>query len=155
MPPATRPAAMSRLEVSRSTAGFLLDQPVERHREEEQRQVSEREEVGAQRPAPVGAAQQPHGAVDEAGAEGHRSDEILDAEAAGAEGQLGHRIEQDRVEEDLATRLVLAADDRHHRHAGPRVLVLHQQRESPEMGWGPEEDDREEEEGGAAEAARY
>ena len=49
----------------------------------------------------------------------HRGDEVGDAEAAGAEGQLGHRVEQDRVEEDLAAGLGLAADDRQHRDARP------------------------------------
>src|SRR4051812_35830205 len=112
MPPATSPALMFPLAVSRSTSGFLLEQPVERHRDEEQCQIGERVEVGAQGPAAVGAAQEAYGAVDEAGAEGHRSDQVLDLEAAGAEGQLRHRVEQHCVEQDLAAGLVLAANDR-------------------------------------------
>src|SRR6478735_1158681 len=97
---ASSPALRLRFAVSRSTAGFLLEQPVEGHGEEEQRQVGEREEVGAQRPTAVGAANQPHGAVDEAGAERHRGEQVLDAEAACAERELGDRVEEDGVEED-------------------------------------------------------
>ena len=54
-----------------------------------------------------------------------------------------HREEEDRVEDDLEAGLVLAADDGHHRDAGLRVLVLHEQRQRPEVGRRPEEHDRE------------
>ena len=74
-------------------------------------------------------------------------------EAARAEGQLAHRVEQHRVEQDLAARLGLAAHHRQHRHADLRVLVLHEQAERPEVRRRPEEDDREEVERGSVQAA--
>ena len=70
-------------------------------------------------------------------------DGVDDAEEAEDERQQRQERQQERVEEDLAARLDLAVDDRHHRDADPRVLVLHQQRERPEVRRRPVEDDRE------------
>ena len=97
------------------------------HRAEQQRQVCQGVEVEAQRRAAVGSPEEAHGAGDEADTQGQGGHQVDVAEAAGAEGQLGDRVEQDRIQQDLPSGLVLAADDRHHRHADLFVLVLHQQ----------------------------
>src|SRR5690348_1287110 len=58
--------ALSALTAASAAGGLALEVGVDRHRGEEQRQVGEREEVRAQRPAALGAAQQSQRAVDEA-----------------------------------------------------------------------------------------
>src|SRR4051795_4805601 len=118
MPPATSPARMFRRAVSRSIARIsisprgrpvALDVGGDSHREEQGGEIGQGVEVGLQRPAAVARAVEAGGEVDEAGPEEHRGDEVGDAEAAGAEGELGDGVEEDGVEEDLAAGLLLAA----------------------------------------------
>src|SRR5436190_801251 len=111
----------------------ILELDVGDHRAEEQGQVGEREQVQAQRRAPVGTAAEQPRAADEQGAEDERGDEVDRPQPAGAEGQLGDRPEQDAVEQDLPARLGLAAHDGQHGHADALVLALHEQRERPEV----------------------
>ena len=65
-------------------------------------------------------------------------------------GSLCDRVEQHGVEQDLPPCLGLPADDREHRHPDLFVLALHQQRQRPEVGRGPEEHDEEQQQRGAA-----
>src|SRR3954452_18546871 len=78
--------------------GGILELEVGDHRAEEQGQVDEREQVQAQRRAPVGAAAEQPRAADEQDAEDERGDQVDRAQPPGAEGQLRHRVEQDAVE---------------------------------------------------------
>ena len=55
------------------------------------------------------------------------------AEQPARHGQRRDREQQPAVQQDLAAGLGLAVDDRQHRDAGARVVVLDQQRERPEV----------------------
>src|SRR3954452_19835945 len=79
----------------------ILEVRVGDHRAEQQGEVGKREQVEAQRRAAVRAAVQQPGSADEGAAEHQRRGEVDDPEAAGAERQLGHGVEQERVQQDL------------------------------------------------------
>ena len=83
-------------------ADSILQVPVGDHRTEEQREVGERVQVQAQRRAPVGTPVQPHRAGDEADPQHERGDEVDDAEASRAEGQLRDGVQEHRVQQDLS-----------------------------------------------------
>ena len=92
---------------------------------------------------------------DEGGAEADGEDRVDRAEEPEDDRDQGQRGEQEGVEDDLAARLDLAVDHRHHRHPDARVLVLHEQAERPEVRRRPVEDDREEVERGGGDGARH
>src|SRR5690606_26770835 len=98
-----------RAPAPRSVPSARLQPHVRHHRREQQREVGERVEVEAERQAPVGTAVEPDGAGDEEAAEDDRAGEVDEAERARAEGELRDRVEEDRVEDDLPPRLLLAA----------------------------------------------
>ena len=90
-------------------------------------------------------APQALGEPDEDGTERQRTDDVQRPGSSPAPRQQRRRHEDKRVKDDLARRSPVAADDRQHRYARVRVVVLEQQGESPEVRRRPDEDDREEE----------
>ena len=86
-------------------------------------------------------AAQPPGEQDEVRAEQRRGDRVQRPEPD-PHGD-GEGDEHDRVEQDLARRLILAAGPRQHRHVCGPVVLLDHQCERPEVRRRPEEDDQE------------
>src|SRR6266511_1772581 len=89
-------------------------------------------------------APEPEREPDERPAERERRNEICEAERPPDDRGHRHSDEGDRVPQDLARRLSRAAHDRQHRDPSGLVVLSDQERQRPEVGWGPEEDDQEE-----------
>src|SRR5450755_4983306 len=107
--PAIRPERMFlRASFLSMWKSYWLELHVRHHHPEQQRQVEQREQVEPQRAAAVGAPVEQHRPADERAPERDRADQIEAAECACAERELRDRIQQQRVEQDLTARLLLA-----------------------------------------------
>src|SRR3954464_11383564 len=80
----------------------------------------------------------------EKAAENERGQQIDDAAHAHDIGQQARAEKNQRVQQYLQTRVVLAVRDRQHRHAGAGIVLRAVEGERPEMRRRPGEDDEEE-----------
>ncbi len=130
--------------------------PVQAHRDEEQGQVEQGVAVHApgdrrHRPLP----KDPDAVPQEPGAE-QRGGDAVDRPQRPEERRQDRERQQDQgVDQHLVLGPRLAPDDRHHGDARAGIVGLLDQRERPEVGWGPVEDDGEEIDRGEVQAARH
>ena len=126
------------------------------HGDEQEREVEQGVAVhppGHRRHRPL--APEPDAVPEQPGAEQRGGHAVERPERAEERGQDGEREQDQRVDQHLELGPRLAPHHRHHRHPGPGVVRLLDERQGPEVRRGPVEDDGEQVDGREIDAAGH
>src|SRR3954470_19431549 len=127
-------------QAASTTLKIMIDQK----RAEEEGEIGDREAEGFLRYRIAVGEVDAKRIGNEQRAENERGEQINDAAHAYDIGQQARAEKNERVQQHLQTRVVLAVRDRQHWHAGPGIVLRAVEGERPEMRRRPGEDDEEE-----------
>ena len=118
---------------------------IDEQKPEERPEVGDRVTKRRHGRARVAVLEQHDRPIEEAGAEPDCAGEVEPAAHTNAEGQQTRRDQDQRIEEDVQTRVLVTMRNGQHRNVHRRVLFLAVECQRPKMWWRPSEDNQHQE----------